>query len=77
MKPSREEVLRIAKECNFKIEEFGLAMYEAGAESERAVSDRLLEALQRIAKLRIVEVDEVLDDYAETMVEAMRKEKPE
>jgi len=58
MKPSREEVLKIAIDCGLIVDEdynhiwfdlvqrFAAAIYEAGAKSERAVSDRLLEALK-------------------------------
>jgi hypothetical protein len=42
--------------------------------AEREVSDKLATALQRIAKLRIVEADEIIDDYVDliTKVAAVR-----
>ena len=41
--------------------------------AEREVSDKLVAALQRIAKLRIVEVDGILDDYIDVIAAALRK----
>lgn len=53
MKPSREEVEKLAHECfhaysewHIDLERFSAAMYEAGAAAERAVSDKLLAALK-------------------------------
>lgn len=39
-------------------------------ERERLVSDKLVTALQRIAKLRIVGVDGILDDYVDIIADA-------
>ncbi|HSR06121.1 MAG TPA: hypothetical protein VLM42_03140 [Bryobacteraceae bacterium] len=67
-----------------KLERFAAAMYEAGAAAERAVSDRLLEALLVISTLPIIAQDNMvsanmrkLSFEAIAEVEAMRKENKE
>lgn len=93
---SREEVLRIAVKCGLvstpnladqlpnhyvtQIERFAAAIYEAGAQSERAVSDRLqfdllaasnyIEALGGVSKSYRSAIAEV------TAMRQERKEKP-
>ncbi|MHB1098658.1 MAG: hypothetical protein ACYCZR_03810 [Burkholderiales bacterium] len=94
MKPSREEVLKAAHEFECldeqhygslwadRLERFAAAMYEAGAAAERAVSDKLLVALQIAVSTCFTEyaLHSYMSDHKNPIrellseVEAMRKE---